>query len=696
MWRLRAVLAGCLALIGSGALADTPRPVIVLEIDSYDQLDAELTAIVGPTKAGSARDLALGWLRPSSFADADWIDTARRVVGVATTFGPTPGASGFTLAVPTRDSEAGLAAMAAGAAVPAAGADGVRAFERTGEPTRYVGVRDGYLVLGPNRSSVAGFAMPAPIAGAPSGAMRLELDITALAPVAKAALGMLRPLSAAAATKVDPAAKPPAGAPDSPVMMKLLAPYIESFEFVLDHTERAILALGQRDSSAMVHLRLIPRPGGMIDEFLREQTVGFPSVARLVAPEGHAGAVWMASFRKTPALERGLRTFFGDYYAALEELVPSELSEMIAPQRKMTDRSLTCLGGEYAGYFAADKERGAEMVSVQNVRSGDDCVDFASTNLASVATLTGPDGKPLIVAGDEIVTDEGLRAQRFQVSEAVTSDAVPAGSPLAEAMFSAYGGYTGQFRDLVVSANGPEAATMLRDVSRRHADRALKGGLTAGDFAPLEVGAGFFVAADLRAIIDGVGRIIGQDETASAKVIEETPARFVAGLKFFPDRANIEMLLPAKFLRELYESDLEEESETIDEPTTATEKVARPRPAPESIRTLNDDLVLPVLTDRIQPIYPEAEKRAAEGAKVVLEAIIKTDGHPTIDSVLSCATRTELLEQKGRPAGAVSAECKPFADAATIAIEQWRYEPAKKAGKPVAVYLTVVVDFEPK
>ena len=75
------------------------------------------------------------------------------------------------------------------------------------------------------------------------------------------------------------------------------------------------------------------------------------------------------------------------------------------------------------------------------------------------------------------------------------------------------------------------------------------------------------------------------------------------------------------------------------------------------------------------PAYPvEARKAKVEG-KVVLECIIDTKGSVSVNRVL-----------KG---------LAPDLDEAAIAsVTQWRYEPALKDGMPVAVYLTVKVQFK--
>lgn len=83
-------------------------------------------------------------------------------------------------------------------------------------------------------------------------------------------------------------------------------------------------------------------------------------------------------------------------------------------------------------------------------------------------------------------------------------------------------------------------------------------------------------------------------------------------------------------------------------------------------------LVLPV-----QPTYPEEARKARVMGVVVLQALVDEQG---------VVQQVEVLR---------SLE-KGCTDAAVQAVRQWRYEPARfaKSGKPVAVYLTVTVNFK--
>ena len=82
----------------------------------------------------------------------------------------------------------------------------------------------------------------------------------------------------------------------------------------------------------------------------------------------------------------------------------------------------------------------------------------------------------------------------------------------------------------------------------------------------------------------------------------------------------------------------------------------------------------PVLTQKIDPTYPEAARKARMEGVVILEAIITANG--TVEEVR------------------VLKSVNPLLDASAVrAVQQWRYRPATLNGRAVRVYLTVTVTF---
>ena len=78
----------------------------------------------------------------------------------------------------------------------------------------------------------------------------------------------------------------------------------------------------------------------------------------------------------------------------------------------------------------------------------------------------------------------------------------------------------------------------------------------------------------------------------------------------------------------------------------------------------------------IQPVYPELARKAKIEGKVFLQAVVEKDGDVGEVALLRC----------NRPG-------LGFEEAAIEAVEQWQYEPATQAGRPVDVFITVIVDF---
>lgn len=91
-----------------------------------------------------------------------------------------------------------------------------------------------------------------------------------------------------------------------------------------------------------------------------------------------------------------------------------------------------------------------------------------------------------------------------------------------------------------------------------------------------------------------------------------------------------------------------------------------------------EGLTKPVVIEetRVMPIYPEMARREHFSGKVVIEAVIRTDGVPDALTVLEMPEGGEHL-----------------AGSAVEAISQWRYEPAVLKGRPVPVYFTIKVQY---
>ena len=109
----------------------------------------------------------------------------------------------------------------------------------------------------------------------------------------------------------------------------------------------------------------------------------------------------------------------------------------------------------------------------------------------------------------------------------------------------------------------------------------------------------------------------------------------------------------------------------LDEPPVASVAPEVEQPA---VQRVGGDVEPPVLINRVEPDYPENLRRAGLEGVVVLEAVITESG---------CVRAVSILKGVAPPLDFQSAR----------AVSQWRYRPARLAGQPVSVYLTVTVTF---
>jgi periplasmic protein TonB len=83
-----------------------------------------------------------------------------------------------------------------------------------------------------------------------------------------------------------------------------------------------------------------------------------------------------------------------------------------------------------------------------------------------------------------------------------------------------------------------------------------------------------------------------------------------------------------------------------------------------------------IASSKALPRYPEIARRAGVQGRVLLQAVIGVDGK--VGSVV-------VLKEDPSRVG--------FGDAAIEAVSRWRYQPGTLLGRPVAVQLTITVDF---
>jgi protein TonB len=104
---------------------------------------------------------------------------------------------------------------------------------------------------------------------------------------------------------------------------------------------------------------------------------------------------------------------------------------------------------------------------------------------------------------------------------------------------------------------------------------------------------------------------------------------------------------------------------------------AEPPPAPRGILYPGmEGVTHPEKIHHVDPVFPPMARTAGMEGRVILEAVIRFDGSVGEIRVLSGPD-----SRYG------------FAEAAVAAVSEWRYQPALQYGRPVSVYITIVVSF---
>jgi TonB family protein len=131
-------------------------------------------------------------------------------------------------------------------------------------------------------------------------------------------------------------------------------------------------------------------------------------------------------------------------------------------------------------------------------------------------------------------------------------------------------------------------------------------------------------------------------------------------------------------------------TQTVGEPDAGINLTSEDQPDPESLNTgiavsnnqpsapaaplpVGGDVKQAKLISSVPPVYPTLAKNQHVSGSVTVDALIDASGRVTTMKVVSGPT---LLQQ-----------------AATDALKQWKYQPASLDGKPVAMHLTVTIQF---
>jgi TonB family protein len=142
---------------------------------------------------------------------------------------------------------------------------------------------------------------------------------------------------------------------------------------------------------------------------------------------------------------------------------------------------------------------------------------------------------------------------------------------------------------------------------------------------------------------------------------------------YFP--GDIEILYVGK---KRVEATLEESNEVAadDEVFIPAAEAKEPPPPVVIVVPKGGGIKLPVLIQRVEPIYPESDHAMRRGGTVVVRAMIGKDG-------------------KVKNAKIVSSPEASLSAAALDAVRQWRYEPGVLNGQPAEVDTTMTLNFVP-
>lgn len=89
-----------------------------------------------------------------------------------------------------------------------------------------------------------------------------------------------------------------------------------------------------------------------------------------------------------------------------------------------------------------------------------------------------------------------------------------------------------------------------------------------------------------------------------------------------------------------------------------------------------DDMRMPELEAKIDPVYPKDARDARVDGKVVLQAVIRENGTVGEVQVLTAVPGWPSLDAS-----------------AVAAVQQWKYRSALKDGRPVSIYFTILIQF---
>jgi TonB family protein len=235
-------------------------------------------------------------------------------------------------------------------------------------------------------------------------------------------------------------------------------------------------------------------------------------------------------------------------------------------------------------------------------------------------------------------------------------------------------------KGFVLAVPVKDGATALDAVAHRFAERSVEGGLTVLRPAATP-GAEGAMGSTMYAVVRGRALIVGAtaecvralDPLAAAAGDDLPPGTLALSLEVEPLRDELQAGLAAA--REMMKQlPVPAPQATAQGEAPAEEEEAAPTADAGPIE-VTEGVTPPQLQDKVTPSYPENARISGLDGRVVLRAVIDTEGNVRNVSVLR--SNDPVFDQ-------------PAIDA----VERWKYAPALQDGRPVAVNFTVIVQFK--
>ncbi len=726
---LCASLACTVVLVWAAAApARAAAPLVQLRVASLDALVVDVQRLARSTQNELTREeLLTHWAAMVGLPDLSFVDPGKPLGLAFPVEGITLGAQSVVWVVPVKDGAQAIEVLTRARGVPKRDGD-LYAFSALDPaslpeemdpeqlPKLHVRIKDRSLVFGMVPDLVRTFDPAAALAEGdlPKGVLALALQIEPIAPLLKSALFTAKQkfaeASAAPPATPDGAAHDGAageenedgaagegdkfGAPDGPPasaspmnlasMRPLMDVYFGVLQDAVDNLAAVQIAFDVDDHGLRYHQRMVAKTGSSLAAFIAAQRdLGLPSVGRMVP--ANAAMILAGQVAWTDASRAWVKQLMEGYRGAIDAFVAgladggadadarAFLSSAMAQNWTLSGQLFDCQRGDLAMAldFGAD---GMRMIQVAGLAGEESCRGVLDRLLGEARAKTG---------GLQITKDV---LQPEKITTHVTRMKLPEtlATPDVQALFGKDGIVTRSavVGDTLISGTDPWATTAIREAAGRPGGIGGGGGVILADLGPFTAGPGFFGRIDLGTMLGGIQALTpdAKDPLPGALVSDlQGPAgKIPFAMRMDGNAATIEFALPLG----LFEA--------------FAKNAPKPPPPPADDAGLDDAIggtgleddgsdVLepiivagnvqpPVLVTSVEPVYPEDARLQRVQGKVILQAVIDTEGR--VRSVKALRS-VPLLEP-----------------AAVAAVKQWRYRPATLDGAPVPVYFTIVVTFQ--